>query len=168
MATIAAGLVQCLLWDFQPVNGSWNPANGGRLKAMPLPGRARQSKALAALVPPHWIEPGLGTIRGATGLATQWRLAAHQRGLCRPARLGSALCATAVHSASWILPPRIQAETHLYALHCRSTELSVRPLRSLRPNRRLSLPSCPQGRSIFITTRPLRLPFIGVAGDARR
>ena len=28
------------MWDFQPVNGSWNPANGGRLKAMPLPGTA--------------------------------------------------------------------------------------------------------------------------------
>ena len=40
-------------------------ANGGRHKAMPLPGRARQSKALAALVPPHSDRARVGTIRGA-------------------------------------------------------------------------------------------------------
>ena len=48
------------------VNRQLETANGGRHKAMPLPGRARQSKALAALVPPHSDSRArVGTMRGA-------------------------------------------------------------------------------------------------------
>ena len=55
-----------IVWYFLPLIGVMETANGGRHKAMPLPGRARQSKALAALVPPHSDSRArVGTMRGA-------------------------------------------------------------------------------------------------------